>query len=221
LSGLAYWDAPHLRDVYLGGTLVRLLVDGSYKQGRPQSGGVIEMHGAPDVVQYEYTGATGPLHVQRLEWKGQRFDASEEVTFRAIDRETRAAQTTWFPEFAIEDDWSATEGQTLFSPSRRVAYGVVPEVTLASAYAPTATLNGTEQEVVTSGTPSAGQVKVSSTSGAQWRAVTTPALEAGDVLRLVYFPVFAVMATLVMEYPQHNGLQVEVSLQEIRSGRFD
>jgi hypothetical protein len=218
LSGIESWVTPHLRGVYLGGVKLYVL-EGGFSQARPQAGGVVRMHGGPDVVQYEFTGATGPLYVQRLEWSGLSFDVSSEEAYRAVDRATRAAQTTWFPELAIEDEWSATGGQTLFSLSRVAAYGAVTGVTLAS-HPPSATLNGTALTRVT-GTPGAGEFKVSATAGAQWGAITTPALTAGDVLRVIYHPLFAVTGEMGVEYPVFNGLAADASMREIRVGRFD
>jgi hypothetical protein len=218
LSGLgpALWTQPTLRTVWLGGVQVNAI----FEDKSPTTAGVVQMHGAADVAQWEYLGATGPVHMVRREWRSVQVDVAPEDIYFDVDRLTGGATLVWFPELPITDEWTATDGQVQFSTSRQVAYGLISGVTVAGVHYPLAWLNGVEQDVVT-GTPGAGEVKISTVAGAQWRSITTTALEAGDVLRLRYYPVYTVRSSRELDYPEHNGLKLQLSLQEMRVGRFD
>lgn len=191
----------------------------------------IKMASGREVTERIFRGAGAPLTLRPRTWALQLPPLALEGDRRALLlAEVDGVTVTWYIEQTFLDTWIALAGQTQFSLSRRAAYREIvdPAAGLIShaSHPPRAWLDGAEQVVVT-GSPSTGEVQLPDTAGtdgrgAQWRAVTTPALTAGQVLTVEYMPVHDVAITPRWGYPAANELTWSAQTVEERlTGRWD
>ena len=172
----------------------------------------------------DLTPVEGSIAIQ-LKWE------EEQQQLRRAAGKNRPARI-YFGDW-VEDLWwlfGAEAARTTFRTSRPLPYDLPPPVGQAdwSAYSPQAALvasDGTEtpQTVVTSGTPSAGEVMIPDTGGGQYETVTTPAVSTlgGAEYLAVYYPaVYIAVVALAWDYPVPNGLDCGVSLRELTAGTY-
>lgn len=127
----------------------------------------------------------------------------------------------------LEEQWlrrNGDAGQTEWRTSRRLGWNGTTrthETHPPRAYIETAGVE-VEQTIVTSGTPTAGEVLVPTAQTADqfYDAITTPALSAGDYLILQYWPEVLVSMTIQNTYDQTNDYRIAVTLEEMLAGEY-
>lgn len=178
----------------------------------PSGGAHLLEHMNGDVtVQIPYYGSTEPLGKDRYEF-GLNFDSRDEATWWLLERTRKRREPVYFVSFDQEEElFVAGVSLDAFTLPRPLASSVVTHAALDD-YTPLAWLDDVAQDVVDTGTPNSGEVKIVG------RDVTTPTLSAGQVLRIRYVPAYYVM---VAELPQtlagYNDLARQATLVEVRS----
>lgn len=175
------------------------------------------------VTQRILRGVSAPASLRTRTLALKILSGSETDYFALETAEERGQAVAAYPDKVIVDTWDAIGGQQTFSTSREIAYGsglpgLTPSVRPARAF-----LNGAEQAVVYTGSPSAGQVLVPTTAGAQRRAIVAGApLNAADILELRYYPMLYVVFSQVQRgTPQANQLDYSAQLIDQLIGAWD
>lgn len=144
-------------------------------------------------VQLDFTGDDQPETCDYYSWSFP-LAARDAATWYLLKRvRKRGTPVTWIDWDQDEEIFVAGPSLTTFTLPRVQAVDVIPGHPDIGEVPTRAWLDGVEQTVITSGTPSSGEVKIVS------RTVTTPTLTAGQVL--VIRGVWA-HNVVVAEYPQ-------------------
>lgn len=180
---------------------------------RTPSGGahLLEHANGAVTVQIPYYGGDQPLAKDRYEFT-LNFDARDEATWWMLERTRKRREPVYFVSFDQEEElFRAGVSLTAFELPRPLASSVVTHDDLDD-YTTLAWLDDVAQDVISTGTPNAGEVKVVG------RDVTTPTLTAGQVLRIRYLPAYYVMvADLPQTLAGFNDLSRQATLVEVRS----
>lgn len=219
-------SAPFGRRFALGGVFLSTSAQTTINPKAPAPG-ILMMDGS-HASQRIVPGKTAPRELGRpLSWAVTIPPIAIEADRRALALVEMDGQTvTLYLEQSVFTSWRAGAGDAAFSLPRRAAYGEVYDPALGayvshSSHPPRAWLDGVEQEVISSGTPSAGQVRIPDAAGAQWRAVETPPLSDGQILQVEYMPVHDVVVTPRWSYQELNNLVWSATLEERLTGRWD
>lgn len=125
----------------------------------------------------------------------------------------------------LEDGWflrNGESGQTEWRAARRCAWD--GSTITHATHPPRASIDGVEQEIITVGTPTPGQVKVptTQTAGAGYFSVTTPANPDGSRLILLYYPEHIVLLRgPVDDWPEVNAWMFTAECEELLAGDYD
>lgn len=224
MIGPANWTSYPFRHlgVYLDGVEIE---DGAaYPLGGLQafSGSVaFDTLGNSQIVQTRTLGAKAPLGVSAGEFT-VRMNVKDEADYKLfLTRCERGEPVEFWPDWPLFDQWLLSlrdAGQTEFQTRRKLPWALsgVTHVTRS----PLVDVDGTAQTIVTTGTPSTGEVKVPETSG--YGTLTAPSGISGTYLTLAYAPVFDVLIQQVgMVYEAHNRLEFEVAMREVILRRFN
>ena len=123
-----------------------------------------------------------------------------------------------------EDQWliaNGDTGQTTWRTSRRIGWNGTTRTHVT--HPPYAEIDGTEQTIVTVGTPVAGEVKLPTSQTAEqfYDTVTTPALTAGTYLVVRYWPEMLVTLTINYTIEAHNAYRISVGVEEVLAGDYE
>ena len=175
----------------------------------PIAGGpnILRMADGSVVIQHGYKGAFSEVAAfLRFEFDQQ---ADQQAEWDKVDDVRALGQAVYFIPYRVETEaFIAATGDTTFSLRRVLASYAMSGFDTAS-YPNAATLNGVAQTIISSGTPTSGQVKL------EQQTVTTPTLSASDELIVKYYPAYAVVAQPDRdELRAFNDLQRPVVLWE-------
>lgn len=124
----------------------------------------------------------------------------------------------WWFEVWLACKWyipGKNTGQTTWKTDRRLPYGgAVPGVTHAT-HPPRVEVDGVAQTVITTGTPTTGEVLVPESAG--FASITTPAALTGELLVLwVPFELLVKISGPSTDNPQANLLAYSATLEEVQ-----
>lgn len=203
------WQSkPFAQPPVLGGVVLSV---GSPLATRSRKAGaqLLEMANGSVVIQLPFTDVGGAENPAYREFRFDQVGVVEADWYDAVDDLLALGQSQWFIPYTVETEaFVAFGGQTTFSLTRPTA--VSQYVSFDTVEFPArAFLNGTEQTVISSGTPAAGEVKIVSA------AITTPALVAADRLVVRYYPAYAVvLSNPPLDAPAYNDINRSVQLIE-------
>lgn len=152
------------------------------------------------------------------EWD-ERLGGLESET-QEIERSGALPNTTWFVPYKLER-WildPVPASVTTFSLGRELAINRIAGFDTSrfptKAWLLPAGGSRTEQTVITSGTPTAGEVKVTNSG-----SVEIPSGLDGDQLEIAYYPAYTVMVTITDYTPRgHNDQVSSVVVTEVGAG---
>lgn len=207
-GGPGYWTIPPFAGKrILGG---QALIETDPVRIRPRNSGahLLDMADGSVVIQLPFTDNDGPENPSYYEWSFEH-QATEDSDFHLFEDLRSLGRAVWWVPYQIEtESFVAVGGQTAFTLRRYLAVAQYPTFD-TSAFPAQAFVDGVEQTVIDTGMPSVGEVKIVG------RDVETPALIAGQTLRVRYFPAYAVaIANSDLEYDQFNNLVRSVLLVE-------
>ena len=183
-------------------------------------GTVLSTLGRTDVPQYRWLGTTQPINLEPVSIQFELWLKSEAwyQTLREIS-ESGEVVDGWL-DLPVSEVWSVplkAASQILWKTGRKLPWDV-PGVT-PSTRPPRVYVDGTEQTVVGSSGPAAGEVYVPTTGG--HGEIETPADLSGSRLVLYYHPLLAVrIEGLRLTYREANGLRVSATAREVRERRW-
>lgn len=184
---------------------------------------LLQTRAGTTVVQAVSMGADAPLDLSALEIELE-VTAQTQAQFDAIAAAVSATSTlriyvgAWW-----RDTWSiaaAASGQTTWQTSRRPAWGLLPSIVHAT-HPPEVTVDGVAQTVLTSGTPSTGEVVVptSIAATAATTTITTPVL-AGTEVAMVYPVEWVGVVEAEYGIAEVNALDISLTIREHLGGRY-
>lgn len=183
-DGYLSWDADTLRGpCYLNG--VALLDSQAIPVPGWNPAPVGTRFGMADgghVQQYQYIGGNAPLLGRALEIPIQMQHNREDDYWRMKEAEAFGPHRFWFGLW-LDCSWyipGRNAGQTTWKTDRRLPYGL-PGITHAT-HPPVVLIDGVEQDILTSGTPGAGEVVVPEAGG--FASLVAPAGITGEMLVL-------------------------------------
>lgn len=217
------WPAPVARRLQLDGLWIDAFLD-PLSFGEADGPAELLMADGSTVEQSTFHGWGVPLDLRRdtISLGIPVMGDDELLALRTI--QARGRSVAFWPEEPRTDIWLAAAGPdgvlgvTEWSTSRILAYGTVDGVTL-DTHPAQAWLDGVAQTIVT-GAPSAGQVQIIAGTGAQNRAVRTPALTAGQELRLYYYPLLYVRVRAERSLHDANAYDWQGTLTEVLPGAW-
>lgn len=172
------------------------------------------------VVQYRWTGGRAPLSLGarelQLQLAADTLDDYLDLQRVLLD----LAGLRLFLEVPMVDRWyipGRSPGQTTWLTSRRLPYGLHASVTRES-HPPIVRVDGVEQDVLSSGTPTSGQVVVPDAGG--WSEITTPLDLTGTYLELLYHPELVFVGAAEFAVPSYNELSVSLPAAEVLRGSY-
>lgn len=189
--------------------------------GSQNGGSLLPTLGDTDILQLRWLGGDAPVNLHP-----HAFDVEIELTSEADYWLIHRAQAigavvpVWW-DYWIADLWhipSKASGQTTWKTSRWLPWNLsgISHATRP----PKAFIDGVAQTIVTSGTPTSGQVKVPATGG-DFGTIETPSSISGTYLELRYPAVFLMrIQGLALTYQQVNDLRARCSLIEQRAGIY-
>lgn len=219
-GGPLFWESPFFTGprVLMGQALGECF--GSYSEESPGSGMVIDLLAGGSVYQRSPAHRRAPLSLLPAEIE-LSFKADLEDSFHAFERARAVGEyepvTLWFAR-PMEDHWLVSGAETTYTLSRELGFGAVatgrflPRAWLRDRQGATAT----EQTIITTGTPAAGEVKID--PAANSIVIETPDLsaEVGRLLVLRYYPIRLVRVTdLSLDSDAPNDMEYTVSLREV------
>lgn len=186
----------------------------------PSGGVVLATLGRTDVPQYLWMGEDQPINLEPVRLPLD-FVVNGEAGYWALRRVSESGEVVdAYLDLPAEEAWSiplAASGQTLWKTARRLPWDV-PGVTTATR-PPKAYIDTTEQTVVATAGPAAGEVYVPATGG--FASIETPSGITGSRLVLRYHPLLSARVTdLRLEYREPNGLRVSCTVEEVRGRRW-
>lgn len=169
-----------------------------------------------DIVQHQWIGGDCPLNLGRPLSIPVTFQHNSEADWKTLCRVELTGPVRIFLGLWVVDLWyipGKNTGQTLWKCSRQFPYAL-SGVTHAS-HPPQAYIDGAAQTIITTGTPSAGQVKVPQAGG--YQAITTPSAITGEFLELWYpAELLVTIEGPNTGNPQANLLTYAATLQEVQ-----
>lgn len=183
-DGHLSWDRRMLGSLfYLDGVLLMDSAAAPVLNWSPGPAGTrFGMADGGHIQQYQWIGGDAPLMGRPLEIP-MAFQHNVEVDyFRMLEAEAAGPRLVWFGLWLV-CTWyipGKNAGQTTWKTDRRLPYAL-PGVTHAT-HPPSVTIDGTEQDILTSGTPAAGEVVVPEAGG--FATITAPADISGTWLSL-------------------------------------
>lgn len=190
---------------------------------RASRGVVLPTIGGHDVVQFLSLGADVPINIGPAVVP-VTFQLADEADFWALSEAAASGDVVdAYVDLPITDQWRighADSAQTTWKTSRKLPYdGVLSGVTLATR-PPVVLIDATEQTVVASAGPGAGEVYVPDEG--DYAEIETPGGIVGTYLKLRYHPIMAVrLDGHDLGYSQHNELIFSTTLTEVRRRRFE
>lgn len=179
---------------------------------RPNSGAnIIGVASGVSFLQHNFEGDDRSNSPTYFQWSFLA-EADDESEWDAL--EAAVGNVLWFVSYqVVREQWTVAAGANSLTLARPIASAKEP-LFEAGAFPNKAYLNGVAQTIVDTGAPSVGEISINPTSGT---AVVTPALSAGDVLAIKYYPAFPVSAEPLGQVVQSfNALFAQVNLFEMR-----
>lgn len=181
----------------------------------PSWGAHLLQHASGDVtLQIDYRADVDPATLDRYEFTFP-LRATDQTNWWNLERVRKGGRRVYLVTFDAEEEvFDVGVSLAAFRLPRPPASSVLSVVTFPDlASVPIlAWLDDVEQDVISSGTPAEGEVKVVG------RDVTTPTLTAGQVLRIRYVPAYLVaVSALPQRLSQFNALDRQVTLSELRA----
>jgi hypothetical protein len=165
--------------------------------------------------QSRFRGATAPTTAREITLQLTLDPVARETDQRllALVTAVEGQRVELYLDAPLVDRWVVSAGQTAFSTFRTLAYGHIAGVSAATR-PPLAFLDGAEQAIVTSGTPSAGEVLVPDSAG-QHQAIEVPAGTAtGSQLLLYSYCTLLGVFTGSFGYTEFNHQSVRLTFDE-------
>lgn len=217
---LHFDEIPTLRE-YSNPLVDGVAIDGqmrAFSESFAAPGSVLQAADGSHLVQYLFLDDAAPVTIQPLELPFSMLCRNETQFFRLRSYAQSGRIVSFFFGWPHVETWllAVNPTGTVWRSSRRNAWNGTT-ITHAT-HPPQAYLDGVEQTIVTSGTPTAGQVKVltSQPSGQGYFDVTTPDVEGSELLQLLYWPEYLVR----FEDPRFdvqaaNALVMHATLREL------
>lgn len=203
----SWTSSPFSGKPILGGVV---LATADPLQSRPRNNGanILDMADGSSVIQLGFSANDGPENASFWEWRFDQLGVVEGDWDAFTDKVALGRAVYWIPYQVETEAFVAVSGATSFTLRRPTAVSQYPSFN-TTTFPTRALLNGVEQTVIDTGTPSAGEVKIVGT------AITTPALVAADELIVRYYPAYAVvLPNLAINYPRQGELRRQVELVE-------
>ena len=194
LGILGFANQPQYPVIFLDG---QPLIGGFSKLDRQSATGdpvLLPTQAGTHVQQRIFRGGSAPSSLRARTFNLTIQTSLEEDYFRVQSCIVRGAAVLFFDGIPITDAWYYATGMPGFTTSRPLCYGGVLNAAppIDTTICPLrAFLNGVEKAVITTGSPSSSQVKVSTAAYAQHDALTlgfTPS--SGDLIELRYYPLY-------------------------------
>lgn len=191
-----------------------------FRLDQAMGGAVLPTLARTDIFQFRGLGGDQPVNLHPFDGDlsvtvnhQEDFDLFEEVA-------AKGEPVDFFFDYWVIDLWrisDATSGQTIWKTSRKLPYSIAG-ITHATR-PPEAFIDEAAQTVITSGTPTSGEVKVPTVSG--YADIETPSGIAGTHLKLRY-PALMVgrFLDLRRSYTQANDLRFRLRFQEVRTNLY-
>ena len=194
---------------------------------------IIPMESGNTILQNRWNAGSGPMNLAPLSFAMSMSICTEDDFFTLMRLASRQlAVPLWF-DFELPDIWYIpgrySTSQIVWYTSRLIPW-TLPTIT-AVTKPPKVFIDDTEQTVLTSGTPGAGEVVLSDTptnDGAvqivrrPWGVLTTPASLSGTFLELRWRPqILAVLSNVQFDYAVHNDLRVSFVVNEHLAGVYN
>lgn len=185
------------------------------------AGNILQLAGGSSIVQLQWTAENLPMSRRAIPASVQ-FTASDEDAYSSLLRASQlGAPVRLFLGLWVCDTWlitAAAASRTLWRTSRRLPYGLglITRGGPEPNWEPRAWLDGTEQTVVASGTPTTGQVMVPNGS-TYYAEVETPAAEdlGATYLHVQYPAELWCRITMAHQVQVANVLGLQLTLEEV------
>lgn len=223
-GGPATWtDLPFRQGgIYLDGTLIeggmaRPLMDLTALMGCR----VLVTAGGTGILQRLWLGGKAPVDVVPFADFPMQMNVRDEADYRLfLTRKGRSMPVELWADWPLFEQWyipARASGQTEWETRWKLPWSL-PGVSHATR-PPRVYVDDVQQTVLTSGTPSAGEVVVPEAGG--YGTLVTPVDLDGTWLRLEYAPVLIVyLAQVKMQYARLNDLVFNVDVSEHVGRRF-
>jgi hypothetical protein len=218
IDGYQTWDGSVLRALVLNGAPLLDSAGSIPSSWSPDSPGTIlaTMDGGA-ILQLQTPGGDCPVMFSALK-VSITMQHNREEDYRRMCVAERFPPVRWWMELPLPCIWyipGKNTGQTAWQIDRRLPYGgAVPGVTHAT-HPPRAEVDGVAQTIITTGTPTTGQVLVPESAG--FASIVTPATLTGELLVLwVPFELLVKISGPSTNNPQANLLAYSATLEEVQ-----